>query len=156
VTGREVYINYCRGCHQTGGQGVPGRFPPLRAAQWVAGNPQVPIRIVLDGLRGPLTVQGQWFNGEMPAFRNQLSDRQIAALISYLRSWQSNAGTAIDVRVVREVRAATAGRRIPWTAEELGGGYPAWLWICAAAVLIGGILIAAASAARRRGGRARG
>ena len=102
------------------GLGLPGAFPPLAGSEYVLGEEERVVRIVLHGLGGPVTVQGQTYNGAMPAWADQLSDAEIAAVLTYVRtSWGNRAEAITAERVARE-RAATAGRTAPWTAGELG------------------------------------
>lgn len=63
------------------------------------------IRVVLAGLSGPITVNGQPYNGAMPAFSN-LTDHEIAAALTYVRSHFGNQGDAITDEEVAAVRAS--------------------------------------------------
>jgi mono/diheme cytochrome c family protein len=90
--GADTYATSCAACHQENGQGVPGAFPPLKghAAEIaaLAGGRDYLAHLVLFGLTGPITVGGQPFNGEMPAWGDTLSDAQLAAALDYvLHSW---------------------------------------------------------------------
>nr|WP_240695414.1 cytochrome c [Thermus caldilimi] len=97
--GEGLYAQHCAACHQANGQGVPGAFPPL------AGNPNLQdktyhIQVVLNGLQNkPITVNGQTYQGAMPAF-GQLSDREIAAILTYERTaWGNNLGPVSEAEV---------------------------------------------------------
>lgn len=120
--GRQVYTTFCAACHQPNGLGVAAQFPPLAGSEWVNGvGPNRVIRLVLDGLQGPITVKGQQFNNVMLAWRPQLNDEDIAAVLTYVRTnkdW-GNSGTAVSPEEVAEIRQATAGRSGYWTADEL-------------------------------------
>jgi mono/diheme cytochrome c family protein len=118
--GKRVYAQ-CSACHQNNGQGVAGSFPPLDGSRWVTGNPEVPIRILLHGMQGPVEVEGNTYNGAMPAWGGQLSDRQIAGVLTYVRSAWSNEASAIEPSQVEKVRGETGDRTSPWTASELEG-----------------------------------
>lgn len=119
VDGATVYAGTCAACHQATGEGMAGLFPPLAGSEFVTGDPVRLLRIVLGGLAGPVTVRGAEYNGQMPPWR-QLSDAELAAVVSYVRgSWGNAAGPVAREDVARE-RAATATRAEPWTAEELG------------------------------------
>lgn len=120
-TGQEVYAQRCAACHQATGEGLPGVFPPLVGSEWLAGDPSVPVRIVLGGLSGPITVAGQPYDGVMPGWASQLDDAAIAAVINHERVMAGVDATPIDAAFVAETRAATASRTTPWTAGELGG-----------------------------------
>lgn len=114
----QAYQAACGACHQATGQGVAGAFPPLAGSEWVTGDPETPIRIVLSGLTGPITVKGQAFNSLMPPPPG-LDDAKIAQVVTFVRSHFGNQGSAVDAAQVAAVRASLAGRSTPWTADEL-------------------------------------
>ena len=120
VNGQVVFESRCAACHQANGQGLPGAFPPLAGSEYVLGEEERVVRIVLHGLQGAVTVKGQTFNGAMPAWADVMSDAEIAAVLTYVRSSWGNSAEAIAVEKVAEQRAATTGRTTPWTAAELG------------------------------------
>ncbi|HVN69279.1 MAG TPA: cytochrome c [Candidatus Binatia bacterium] len=101
--GSKIYVANCASCHQVDGKGVAGTFPPLAGNPIVTGNPANLIRIVKYGLTGPVVVEGKRFDGMMPAWHPQLSDDDLAAVLTYVRSaWGAKAGavTAADVAAV--------------------------------------------------------
>lgn len=120
--GRQVYNTYCSACHQPNGRGVPNQFPPLAGSDWVlTEGPNRIIRIVLHGLQGPITVNGVGYNNVMLPWRDQLSDEDIAAVVTFVRGnkdWGNDAGPATAAQV-KAIRQATAGRDTAWTAQEL-------------------------------------
>ena len=120
VNGQAVFESRCAACHQANGQGLPGAFPPLAGSEYVLGDEERVVRIVLHGLQGPVTVKGGTYNGAMPAWADVLSDAEIAAVLTYVRSSWGNSAEAIAAEKVAEQRAGTAGRTTPWTARELG------------------------------------
>jgi mono/diheme cytochrome c family protein len=120
--GRVAYQKYCQACHQPSGLGQPGMFPPLAGSDWVlVDSPNRIIRIVLDGLTGPITVNGQVYNNVMVPWRETIQDDQeIAAVLTFIRNEWGNQAPEVSAEKVAEIREATqdrAGR--PWTAEEL-------------------------------------
>ncbi len=120
-TGATLYQR-CATCHQPNGKGMAGAFPPLAGSEWAnAKDPAVPIRVVLHGLNGPITVAGQRFNSTMPPFgTNQpMDDSAVAAVLTYVRSSWGNAASAVTPAEVAAQRAATASRTTPWTAKDL-------------------------------------
>ncbi len=120
-TGATIYQR-CATCHQPNGKGMAGAFPPLAGSDWAnAKDPAVPIRVVLHGLNGPITVAGQRFNSAMPAYgTNQpLNDSAVAAVLTYVRSSWGNTASAVTPAEVAAQRAATATRTTPWTAKDL-------------------------------------
>ena len=103
--GKEIYGRVCQACHQANGAGLPGAFPPLAGAGGYYGDAQNFSKIIVQGLSGPIEVNGIAFNGAMPPGGGAvLSDDEIAAVGTYVRSsWGNNDGpvTAADVAVVR-------------------------------------------------------
>jgi mono/diheme cytochrome c family protein len=85
---------------------------------------EVPIRVLLHGLRGKIDVQGRSYDGVMPAFGSRLRDEEIAAILSYVRaSWGNRAGS-VAAKKVRALRNQFAARTQPWRAEELEAPEP--------------------------------
>jgi len=108
-----IYASTCAACHQAEAQGMAGQFPPLAGSSWLAGDPETPIRIVLAGLSGPIDVEGQTYNGIMPA-QSHLNDEQIANVLTYVRSNFGNDASPIEPSLVATLRAELAGRTTPW------------------------------------------
>lgn len=121
--GELVYTSICSSCHQTTGLGLAGAFPPLAGSDWVKKDPAILAGLVLHGLSGPINVNGVTYNGAMPPFGASLSDRDIANVLSYIRSAWGNDSAPVDAPAVASVRKAHAGRG-PWTAEEIKQTYP--------------------------------
>jgi mono/diheme cytochrome c family protein len=120
VLGKKLYAGNCVSCHQANGQGVPGQYPPLAGSEWVTdpARSNALIRLILHGLSGPVEVNGQTYNGNMPAFGAKFKDEQVAAVLSYIRTDWSNAAPAVKPEDVAAVRASVK-RTEPWTAGEL-------------------------------------
>lgn len=109
-----VFQKNCASCHQANGQGVPGAFPPLAKSPWVTGDRETPIRVILLGLSGPIEVNGATYQGAMPAFKDVLSDGDIALAATHARTSFGNASSPITADDVAKVRAALSGRSDPW------------------------------------------
>jgi mono/diheme cytochrome c family protein len=122
ANGQRIYSQNCSACHQPNGQGVPAQNPPLAGSDWVnVDGPNRMIRIVLDGLQGPITVKGQNFNGAMVPWREILSDAEIAAVLTFVRgnaAWGNTAGP-VTPEQVKAIRDATAGHGTAWAPAEL-------------------------------------
>jgi putative membrane-bound dehydrogenase-like protein len=120
-SGRARYQTLCIACHQANGQGLPGLAPSLVASEWVQGPASRPVRIVLHGLLGPVTVNGQLFNSPlmMPPQKDVLDDTAIAEVLTYVRNEWGNSAAPVQAAEVKAVRDAEAKRIQPWTAEEL-------------------------------------
>jgi mono/diheme cytochrome c family protein len=122
--GRRVFEMACAVCHMTTGLGNPGvHAPPLVGSEWVqAPGPNRVIRIVLNGLSGPIEVAGKQYGaGVMTPFRDSLSNDDIAAAITYVRmnpEWKHNASPVTPEQVAK-IRELTKDRGVNWTAAEL-------------------------------------
>lgn len=118
--GGQLYTLYCSACHAPDGKGATGGlFPPLAATRWVAGDPDRAIKVILHGLHGPVDVLGKTYDLEMPPQGAVLPDDQIAAILTHVRSSWGNQAGAVTADSVKSIRAATADRKTPWTADEL-------------------------------------
>lgn len=92
VDGAKLFADGCAACHQPQGQGVAGAFPALAGNAFVQGPADQVLGVVLNG------------RGGMPTFRNELSDEEAAAIVTYLRgAWGNKAGAV-------EPAAAAAAR----------------------------------------------
>jgi mono/diheme cytochrome c family protein len=118
--GAAVYGRICAACHLGSGKGVPANnIPPLAGSELVQGDVERPIKVVLHGLRGPITRNGVEINGQMASWKDQLSDEDIAHVLTYVRSSFGNSGSAVTPDEVKAVREATASQLIPYTESEL-------------------------------------
>jgi mono/diheme cytochrome c family protein len=103
-SGQAIFQSNCQACHQANGQGIKGAFPALAGDRFVTGAPAPVIAVVLNG------------RGGMPRFQSELSDAEIAAVITYVRhSWGNAAGA---VRPPSVAAARSKG------APESAGGAP--------------------------------
>ena len=95
-----LYMDHCGACHQAGGRGMPGVFPPL------AGNPVViapDAANILKVVLGGVPAQGKYI--PMPGFASQLNDQQIADLANYVRiSWGNQAAADVTAASVARLR----------------------------------------------------
>jgi mono/diheme cytochrome c family protein len=120
AAGDQIYASLCSSCHQASGLGLPGVFPPLAGSEWVKAAPELSIKILLLGLGGSVTVKGQTYNGQMPSFK-QLSDVEIAAVLTHVRSSWGNGANAVTADAVKSVREGLKDRTDAWKGEaELG------------------------------------
>lgn len=117
--GKAVYEARCASCHQPNWSGIPGVFPTLHGTRWVVGKPDRLVAIILNGLMGELAVDGLTYNGAMPAWGGLLSDREISAVLTYVRSSWENEAAAISDSTVAMVRSKYSQRSLPWTSDEL-------------------------------------
>jgi mono/diheme cytochrome c family protein len=116
--GKAQYPLICGACHQPTGLGQDGLAPPLVDSDWVTGSPDRLVRITLNGLRGPINVKGKVWELEMPPVF-VLTDKEIAALLTYIRREWGHQASAIKPDFVAKVRADTETREEAWTEAEL-------------------------------------
>ncbi|WP_018467028.1 c-type cytochrome [Calidithermus timidus] len=115
----------CQGCHQANGAGIPGVFPPLAGhiPQVLAakGGREYLIDVLLYGLAGEISVNGQKYNGAMPAFA-QLSDEQVAGVLNHISTqWGNDKALSKDFKLFNaaEVKAKRATKLSPAQVLEL-------------------------------------
>jgi len=82
--GAEVYSQICSSCHQPGGAGLPGQFPPL------IDNPHVDdadyvADVIVNGRQGEIVVGDETYDGVMPSF-STLADDEVDAVIAYIQN----------------------------------------------------------------------
>lgn len=121
--GAQIYNTLCGACHGPDGKGQNG-LPPLVGSEWPKGAPARSIKIVLNGLSGPVEVAGKTYAIDMPPQGAVLSDEKIAAVLTYVRKNFAGGAGPVSVDEVKSVRAATAKRTTPWTADELLKAHP--------------------------------
>jgi ubiquinol-cytochrome c reductase cytochrome b subunit len=102
--GAKIFAANCTGCHGAQGAGTPGAFPPLAGNPDVSGPPEKIIHTLLYGLNGALTVNGKPYNGVMPPWKGQLSNADIANVVTYIRSAWGNKGSAVTEADVAKVQ----------------------------------------------------
>jgi cytochrome c6 len=100
ATPQSQFIDNCSACHQPTGKGVKGAFPALAGSAFVQGDPKVVMTTVLNGRAG------------MPAFKDDLTDADLAAILTYVRTSWGNKASAIKPADVAAARnAAKAGAK---------------------------------------------
>jgi putative membrane-bound dehydrogenase-like protein len=124
--GAAIFTAICQTCHGQDGNGVASLGPPLNQSEWVTGNKEKLISIILYGLTGPVEVKGHLYkapeiNGDMPGigYNKDLSDEDVAQLLSFIRkSWRNDAGP-VRAEEVTKTRQKLQGRQKAFTVEEL-------------------------------------
>ena len=101
--GQEIYNWYCGACHQRDGKGASGRFPPLAGVDWVTGDKERLINVVLNGMEGPIEVAGESYNNVMPQ-HSFLSDQQVSDVLNYIRSNFGNNASEVSPEEVAKIR----------------------------------------------------
>ncbi len=142
--GSNIYATNCAACHQAGGTGMTGAFPPLAGhvpdlLKRADGRSYVG-KVLLYGLEGEISVNGNTYAGQMPPW-NALSDDEIAAVINYVSSaWDNGKSlpadfkpfTSDEIKALRAteltsaqvyaLRSGAAGGSAPATATANGAG----------------------------------
>ena len=104
--GEALYNGTCSVCHQSNGDGIANVFPPLAKSDYLNADKTRAISIVLNGLNGPVTVNGAKFDSVMPPM-SQLNDDEVANIVTFtLNSW-GNKGGRVMAADVAKVRKAT-------------------------------------------------
>ena len=129
IKGKAIYARdgFCGTCHQPDGQGLAtSGFPPLAGTKWVEGNEERLIKLVLNGLHGPIEVLGKKYPGQVPMtpFGGMLKDEEVAAVLTYVRNSFGNKASAISPDKVKEVRAATKDKTGFYSPEALLKQHP--------------------------------
>jgi mono/diheme cytochrome c family protein len=117
VDGGQIFAAKCVACHQATGLGLPGVFPPLAGSEWVLGTDKVLVQIPLHGITGSVQVKGATYSGAMPVF-NTLSDAEIAAVLTYVRSQWGNAAPTVSPATVAAGRKASQSRSTPFASGD--------------------------------------
>jgi mono/diheme cytochrome c family protein len=88
--GAALFAQHCAVCHQADGSGTVGLAPPIRGAHWerLGADRGYLLAVVLNGLAGPIRIDGQPFVGAMPGLASQLDDLQVAAIATHVRTLQ--------------------------------------------------------------------
>ena len=124
--GKQLFTAHCVACHQATGKGLPGVFPPLDGSEWVHGDARTLANILLHGINGEMEVACNTYQGAMPAF-HQLSDAELAALATHIRSSWSNKAEAVPADLFVQERKANP-RTTPWEGgaalKALAAGTP--------------------------------
>ncbi len=124
--GKEVFNReaHCVTCHQADGKGVDNIYPGLAKSNWLEGNGDRVIKIVLKGLFGPLDFQGKKYGPEkgtppMMGFGPLLKDEEVAGVISYVHQSFGNNLPMVKVEDVKRVREETKDRAIFYMVDEI-------------------------------------
>lgn len=121
--GVSLFKTTCQPCHGEDGNGIESLAPPLNNSEWVTGDKEKLIAIVLYGLNGPVKVNNKLYDGmgEMPGIGNNkdLVDEDIAQLLSFIRNYWTNTASGISREEVIKIRNKFKGRQSSFTMDEL-------------------------------------
>ena len=124
--GDKLYAQHCSACHQADGSGTVGLAPALTGAHWQKlsqDRSYLPL-VVLKGMAGRITVNGQPFVGSMPPWADQINDGDMAGLMNHVQRLQgSPAATAYqpDEIAVWRAQAGSPMRTLQLRQSLLGG-----------------------------------
>ncbi|MBV6498618.1 MAG: hypothetical protein CJBNEKGG_00844 [Prosthecobacter sp.] len=127
LAGQEVYHREgsCMTCHRGDGNGLAPAFPPIAKSAWLTDKDRA-IKIVLYGLMGPIEVNGQKFDGQVPMtpFAGMLKDDEIANVLTFVRNHFGNQHGPVSAQDVKKVRDAQPGRMMFYMADQLLKEHP--------------------------------
>ncbi len=101
--GKKVYDTYCISCHMENGMGVEGAFPSLVKTCNLSDKNRL-VKIILQGMRGPLKVNGISFDGEMAGI--EMTDKEVADVINYIRNSWGNKAPLVQVAEIPAAKKA--------------------------------------------------
>jgi nitrite reductase (NO-forming)/hydroxylamine reductase len=104
ANGKVVYDAHCSACHQPGGEGLAGAFPPLAKSDYLKSDRKKVLQAALFGLSGKITVNGKDYDGVMPSM-GHLEDQDLADALTYVLTSWGNDGAAVSVDEVSALRA---------------------------------------------------
>ncbi len=125
AAGKKIYERegFCITCHQGNGMGLESSgFPPLAGSKWVMGNSERLIKITLNGLYGPMEVNGKQYKGNVPMtpYGGMLNDEEMAAVLNYIRqSFGNIASEWITAQKVATIRKNTRSFKGFYKPEDL-------------------------------------
>lgn len=113
---------YCITCHQEDGKGLDASgYPPLANSEWVTGDSERLIKLTLKGIYGPMEVNGKKYEGTTPMtpYENLLSNRELADVLTYIRTAWGNDAASVSEEYVRIVRSSIKDKKGFYKASEL-------------------------------------
>jgi mono/diheme cytochrome c family protein len=117
--GETYFKQNCVQCHQANAAGIPNVYPPLAGSEFINGGSERLGMILLKGLQGPVTVEGKQFNGAMPSWEKSLTDKKIAAILTYVRGDFGNHAGPITPEQIAAARKEYAGHPDAWHFQDI-------------------------------------
>ena len=101
--GKEIYNDFCKSCHLTGGEGIHTIYPPLAGSDYLINNREASIRAVKYGQKGKITVNGTEYDGIMAPMG--LEDNEVADVMNYiLNSWGNKSDKVVTPKEVNRIK----------------------------------------------------
>lgn len=126
LAGQKLFEINCKVCHGEDGEGIKGLGAPLEGSNWVQGDKNKLLSIVLYGLTGPIKVGDKTYAppdvaDAMPgmASNDNLGDKEISQIVSYIRNAWNNKAGKVSEGDVKNIRQKYHGRTEPFTMKEL-------------------------------------
>lgn len=124
-SGKKIFALRCASCHQSNGLGIATQYPPLAGSEWVSANPELITKIILKGLKGEITVNGEKYgtSAAVNMAAVPIDDREIANVVTYVRqAWGNDFGEMTTDEVAR-IRADTVDQKDQWIGDALQSSY---------------------------------
>lgn len=122
-SGLAIFESNCSSCHGKDGKGIESVAPPLYQSEYLEDNDSALVMIVLHGLQGPVSVNGETyeFPGVMPALvdNTEYSDQEIAAVLSFVKNAFSSTPRRVSSQLVKELRNYPSEDGEPYTVKSL-------------------------------------
>lgn len=109
--GKNVYATYCMSCHMENGEGIESAFPSLVKTGNLTDKNRL-IKIITQGMRGPIVVKGTKYNAEMTNL--DLTDKEVADVINYIRNSWGNKAPLVQVSEVPAAKKAIVKGYLPY------------------------------------------
>ena len=121
--GYELFSHHCAICHGKNGTGTPGLAPSLVNSDWVMGDKDRLIRVVLDGLKGPILINGKPYGTNtsiMPGHRSvpDLTNPNIGDILTYVRGAFGHQTDQVGGGQVRNIKNSTVGRGMAYEMKD--------------------------------------
>ncbi|MFY0625813.1 MAG: c-type cytochrome [Reichenbachiella sp.] len=115
IRGYKNYNGLCAECHGKDGMGIGDLAPPLKGSSRVKGNPKTLMKILLNGLKGP--VDGKEYTGVMVPMKGY-DDKWLADVMTYIRM-EFNDKSRVGHWTIKPIRNQVKDRQEYWTLKEL-------------------------------------
>jgi len=100
--GKQIYMQTCFACHQAEGQGIPNAFPPLAKSDYLNADVDRAIGVVINGLSGEITVNGEKYNSVMT--KQMISSDDVANVLTYVYNSWGNSKKVVTKKMVDDVK----------------------------------------------------
>ena len=122
--GKNIYTK-CSGCHGSNGAGDGGNRPPLANSEWVTGSPERLAMIILNGVKGPIVVDGKSYGADVMDGQGPLTADELAGIMTYVRnSFGNDVGDVVTPEQASEaIKISNARAGAHMSADELNANH---------------------------------